>query len=97
MFSYSKKHLDGILSFRAHGPQTNGKDETVPLKPEEIHKARLSRRGGKLAFAEFSRMFGARLLDILPNIWSCMVGGLISAFQSGKWLSLPLATNAELE
>ncbi|EFI28392.1 Mot1 [Coprinopsis cinerea okayama7 len=84
MFSYCKQDLEGILSFRTvtNGTQANGKESfgASHAKFEETRKAQLSRRGGKLAFAEFSRMFGSRLLDVLPNVWPCMVGGLLSAF-----------------
>ncbi|TFK29824.1 hypothetical protein FA15DRAFT_690571 [Coprinopsis marcescibilis] len=85
MFSYTKKHLDGILSFKTTN-QTGGKEVDLgpQTKTEDISKTRLSRRGAKLAFAEFSRKFGPKLLEVLPNIWPCMVGGLLSAFQSDE-------------
>ena len=87
MFSFTKKKLDGILSFSASANSPGGKDgEPASLdlaKAEEIKKARLSRRGAKLAFQEFSNMFGEKLYEVLPNIWPCTVGGLMSAFQTG--------------
>ncbi|KAF5324890.1 hypothetical protein D9611_004580 [Ephemerocybe angulata] len=85
MFSFTKKRLDGILSFTG-GLASASKDSSPavqdPIKVEELRKARLSRRGAQLAFKEFSNMFGSKLFDVLPNIWPCTVGGLLSAFQS---------------
>ncbi|KAJ2931331.1 hypothetical protein H1R20_g5658, partial [Candolleomyces eurysporus] len=82
LFSFTKKRLDGILSFNAGGHDAPSKEaEQDPAKAEELRKARLSRRGAKLAFREFSNMFGSNLFDVLPNIWPCTVGGLLSAFQ----------------
>lgn len=88
MFSFTKKRQEGILSFTGGAqpalskePDPNAQD---PTKLEEIRKARLSRRGAQLAFQEFSNMLGAKLFDVLPNIWPCTVGGLLSAFQCGS-------------
>lgn len=93
-FAFTRKNTDGILSFKdAAKPVANGKDagkdkeklaETIP-KPDEAGKARLSRRGAGLAFDQLSAKFGPRLLDVIPNMWQFMAGGLISAFQTGKW------------
>ncbi|KAJ7118732.1 SNF2 chromatin remodeling protein [Mycena epipterygia] len=91
-FAFTRKNTDGILSFKdATKPAANGKDagkdkeklaEIIP-KPDEAGKARLSRRGAGLAFDQLSAKFGPRLLEIIPNMWQFMAGGLISAFQSG--------------
>ncbi|KAJ7739654.1 SNF2 superfamily chromatin remodeling protein [Mycena maculata] len=89
-FAFMRKHADGILSFQeAMKPAANGKDAgkekdkivEIP-KPDEASKARLSRRGAGLAFDQLSTKFGPRLLDVIPNMWQFMAGGLISAFQS---------------
>jgi TATA-binding protein-associated factor len=94
LFSFTKKRLEGILSFNAGGPDATSKEnEQDPAKVEELRKARLSRRGARLAFREFSNMFGSNLFDVLPNIWPCTVGGLLSAFQCGKSLKLVLSTS----
>lgn len=89
MFSFTKKRLEGILSFTAATNTAISKelDPTGqdPVKLEELRKARLSRRGAQLAFQEFSNIFGSKLFDILPNIWPCTVGGLLSALPCGEW------------
>ncbi|KAJ7168182.1 SNF2 superfamily chromatin remodeling protein [Mycena crocata] len=88
-FVYTRKHLDGILSFQdASKAVANGKDAVKEKdkvaelpKPDDIAKKRLSRRGAGLAFDQLSAKFGPRLLDVIPNMWQFMAGGLISAFQ----------------
>ncbi|KAJ6606457.1 SNF2 superfamily chromatin remodeling protein [Mycena vulgaris] len=90
-FAFTRKHMEGILSFRdASKPAVaNGKDAAkdkekiaeIP-KPDEASKSRLSRRGAGLAFDQLSAKFGPRLLDVIPNMWQFMAGGLISACQS---------------
>ncbi|EKM55940.1 uncharacterized protein PHACADRAFT_144887 [Phanerochaete carnosa HHB-10118-sp] len=78
-FAYSRKYTRGILSFKT--PQatekSNGKEE--PPTPEAAAKARLSRRGASLAFVQLSEKFGDKLLDLVPNMWQSMAGGLLSA------------------
>ncbi|KAJ7184295.1 SNF2 superfamily chromatin remodeling protein [Mycena filopes] len=79
-------HTDGILSFQdATKAVSNGKDakdKTPELpKPDEASRARLSRRGAGLAFNQLSGKFGPKLLDVIPNMWQFMAGGLLSAFQ----------------
>ncbi|KAJ6488548.1 SNF2 superfamily chromatin remodeling protein [Mycena vitilis] len=70
----------------ANGKEAKDKDKDkdkipdVP-KPDEAGKTRLSRRGAGLAFDQLSAKFGSRLLDVIPNMWQFMAGGLISAFQ----------------
>ncbi|KAF7359286.1 TBP associated factor [Mycena sanguinolenta] len=88
-FALTRKLTDGILSFQnASKAATNGKEgkdkDKMPdiPKPDEASKTRLSRRGAGLAFDQLSSKFGARLLDVIPNMWQFMAGGLISAFQS---------------
>ncbi|KAF7353641.1 TBP associated factor [Mycena venus] len=87
-FALTRKLTDGILSFQdANKPAANGKEakdkDKIPdiPKPDEASKTRLSRRGAGLAFDQLSSKFGARLLDVIPNMWQFMAGGLISAFQ----------------
>ncbi|KAJ7261289.1 hypothetical protein B0H12DRAFT_1048120 [Mycena haematopus] len=87
-FALTRKLTDGILSFQnASKPVTNGKEgkdkDKVPEIPksDEASKTRLSRRGAGLAFDQLSSKFGARLLDVIPNMWQFMAGGLISAFE----------------
>jgi TATA-binding protein-associated factor len=64
----------------------NGKDAGKEKEKVEVGKpeARLSRRGAGLAFDQLSAKFGPRLLDVIPNMWQSMAGGLLSAFQSGN-------------
>jgi TATA-binding protein-associated factor len=91
----TRKLTEGILSFQdANKAATNGKEvkdkdkiADAP-KPDEASKTRLSRRGAGLAFDQLSAKFGARLLDVIPNMWQFMAGGLISAFQPGESLFL---------
>jgi TATA-binding protein-associated factor len=90
-FAYTRQHTDGILSLHAVNPpsQQNGKDNGKLKdkpdvgKPDESAKARLSRRGARLAFDQLAVKFGPRLLDIIPSMWQSMAGGLVSVFQSG--------------
>ncbi|KAI0747594.1 SNF2 chromatin remodeling protein [Daedaleopsis nitida] len=76
-FLFHRKTLHGVLSFnKTHAaPVTNGKDGA----PEDPAKARLSRRGARLAFEKLSAKFGPRLLDAVPKMWQAMAGGLLSA------------------
>ncbi|CAK5279450.1 unnamed protein product [Mycena citricolor] len=85
-FSYNNQHADIILSFRdatvtaAAEPESGAKDKANKPTPEEATKHRLARRGAGLAFNKLSSKFGPRILDVIPNMWPFMVGGLISAF-----------------
>ncbi|KAJ7684613.1 SNF2 superfamily chromatin remodeling protein [Mycena polygramma] len=89
-FALTRKLTEGILSFQdankavANGKEAKDKDKDkipdVP-KPDEAGKTRLSRRGAGLAFDQLSAKFGSRLLEVIPNMWQFMAGGLISAFQ----------------
>jgi TATA-binding protein-associated factor len=71
-FSYTRQHTNGILSLHAVDSlsQQNSKDNGKPKdkpdggKPDESAKARLSRRGARLAFDQLAMKFGPRLLDI---------------------------------
>ncbi|KAJ3895830.1 SNF2 chromatin remodeling protein [Lentinula edodes] len=87
-FAYTRKVLDGILSFHKVGkvsPAKNLKEkEKSELPIEETGQSPLSRRGAGLAFDELSSKFGGRLLDAIPNMWQSMAGGLLSAFQSAN-------------
>jgi TATA-binding protein-associated factor len=93
-FAYTRKFTDGILSFQDSSKPTvqrNGKDATKEKetgeasKSDETTKARLARRGAGLAFNQLSAKFGPRLLHVIPNMWQSMVGGILSAFQSGRY------------
>ena len=90
-FAYARKYTRGILSFQK--PQTasptNGKEEVVT--PENAAKARLSRRGASLAFVELSTKFGDKLLEVVPNMWQSMAGGLLSACAGGTSQHSPLS------
>lgn len=78
-FSYAKKHLGGILSFS----KLASEGSQPPPSAEDAAKARLSRRGARLAFEELSVKFGPRLLDVVPKMWHSMAGGLLSACATG--------------
>ncbi|KAJ3741734.1 SNF2 chromatin remodeling protein [Lentinula detonsa] len=86
-FAFTRKVTDGILSFHKAGQVSTAattkiaKDKSE-LPTEETDKSPLSRRGARLAFDELSSKFGGRLLDVIPNMWQSMAGGLLSAFQS---------------
>ncbi|KAF8894499.1 SNF2 chromatin remodeling protein [Infundibulicybe gibba] len=81
-FAYTRKFLEGILSFQGSAATAARKNEvkTEGGKCDDISKAHLSRRGAGLAFNQLSAKFGPRLLDVIPNMWQSMVGGLLSAF-----------------
>lgn len=90
-FAFNRKHTDGILSFqgsslRIHkdkeGSKPSAKAPDAEI-PEENKKARLSRRGAGFAFNQLSSKFGPELLNVIPNMWHSMIGGLLSAFQNG--------------
>lgn len=91
-FAYTRQRTDGILSLHAvnslsqQSSKDSGKLKDKPgvEKPDESAKARLSRRGARLAFDQLALKFGPRLLDIIPSMWQSMAGGLVSAFQSGS-------------
>lgn len=88
-FAFNRKVLGGVLSFSTGDtPVTtsNGKDGTdknVPT-PEAAAKARLSRRGAKLAFEKLSAKFGPKLLDTIPKMWQSMAGGLLNVCAAGN-------------
>lgn len=94
-FAYTRQCTDGILSLHAvnslsqQSSKDSGKLKDKPgvEKPDESAKARLSRRGARLAFDQLALKFGPRLLDIIPSMWQSMAGGLVSAFQSGLFRS----------
>lgn len=89
-FAFNRKQLDGILSYQ--GYRVTDKPSTKPIDSEnsnENQKSRLSRRGAGFAFDQLSSKFGHRLLDVVPNMWSSMTGGLLSAFQNGRSYPLP--------
>lgn len=77
-FAYHRKHLSGILSFRSPSKVAeNGVSEEE--KAENRERARLSRRGARLAFVKLSTKFGEKLLGTIPKMWQSMVGGILSA------------------
>ena len=61
----------------------NGK-EAGDKQGEDPAKARLSRRGARLAFEKLSSKFGPRLLKAVPKMWQAMAGGLLSACATGE-------------
>lgn len=91
-FAYSRKITDGILSFQAAGgsalpkaKDSNGESEkSESEKFKENAKAQLARRGAGQAFRQLSARFGPRLLEVVPNMWQSMAGGLLSACQTGE-------------
>ncbi|KAI0373278.1 SNF2 chromatin remodeling protein [Pilatotrama ljubarskyi] len=82
-FLYNRKILDGVLSFPrpSSSATSNGKEhgEKNTAGSEDPAKARLSRRGARLAFEKLSAQFGPRLLQAIPKMWQSMAGGLLSA------------------
>lgn len=91
-FAYTRKYIDGILSFQdasnssspSNGrPAAKDKDKAEGSSADDTSKAHLSRRGAGLAFNQLSAKFGPRLLTVLPSMWQSMAGGLLSAFQAG--------------
>ncbi|KAI0806918.1 SNF2 chromatin remodeling protein [Fomes fomentarius] len=79
-FTYHRKTLNGVRSFSKNsaGPVANGK-EASEKHVEDPAKARLSRRGARLAFEKLSIKFGPRLLQAVPKMWQAMAGGLLTA------------------
>ncbi|KAF5391880.1 hypothetical protein D9757_001832 [Collybiopsis confluens] len=84
-FAFTRKITDGILSFQkassplpANGRGGKDKDKS---DPDETNRSPLSRRGARFAFDQLSSKFGGRLLNIIPNMWQSMAGGLLSTFQ----------------
>jgi len=90
-FAFLRKTTEGILSFQAtqqSATTKSKKDAAIPSaeegeKTEELQKARISRRGACSAFYQLSVKFGPRLLQVIPNMWPSMAGGLLSACKSG--------------
>ncbi|OSC96601.1 SNF2 chromatin remodeling protein [Trametes coccinea BRFM310] len=82
-FLYNRKITDGVLSFpkSTAAAAANGKEngDKNPAGVEDPAKARLSRRGARLAFEKLSLQFGPRLLQVIPKMWQSMAGGLLSA------------------
>ncbi|KAJ7063461.1 SNF2 superfamily chromatin remodeling protein [Mycena amicta] len=66
-FAMARKQMDGILSFQ---------DATKTVRHD------CTRRGAGFAFDQLSAKFGAQLLEVIPNMWQFMAGGLISACQA---------------
>ncbi|KIY43333.1 hypothetical protein FISHEDRAFT_67850 [Fistulina hepatica ATCC 64428] len=87
-FAYHRTQLDGVLSFRAVMQNSNNsststkiKDNDIPLPPADDPKTRIPRRGAGLAFWQLSAKFGPRLLEIVPNMWHSVAGGLLNNVQ----------------
>lgn len=77
-FAYHKRHLSAILSFqKASKALENSTPEDA--KAESREKACLSRRGAGLAFVQLSNKFGEKLLEVIPNMWQSMAGGVLTA------------------
>ena len=83
-FLYHRKTLNGVLSFskQSGAAPSNGK-EAGNKTIEDPAKARLSRRGARLAFEKLSAKFGPRLLEAVPKMWQAMAGGLLTACATG--------------
>jgi TATA-binding protein-associated factor len=81
-FAYHKKHLSATLSFQ-NAPKVVENNVPEDEKAENREKARLSRRGAGLAFVELSTKFGAKLLEVIPNMWQSMAGGVLVACSTG--------------
>ena len=83
-FTFHRKTLNGVLSFAksSSGAAPNGKDAK---QAEDPAKARLSRRGARLAFEKLSVKFGPTLLESVPKMWQAMAGGLLSACATGAF------------
>lgn len=83
-FALNRKQLDGILSYRGFKvTEKFAVKSNDSEKSEENQTSRLSRRGAGFAFNQLSSRFGHRLLNVVPNMWPSMTGGLLSAFQNG--------------
>lgn len=105
-FAYSCKLTDGILSFTITNPSnttkttsrdpTGEKDRQDVEKQQEAKKARLARRGAREAFQQLSTKFGARLLEVVPNMWQSMAGGLLSACQTSMCPHIYLKTSSDI-
>lgn len=81
-FAYHKRHLSAILSFqKASKSLENSTPEDA--KAESREKATLSRRGAGLAFVQLSTKFGEKLLEVIPNMWQSMAGGVLTACSTG--------------
>ena len=82
-FLHNRKTLNGVLSFNKQATAAqNGKDHANGT--EDPAKAKLSRRGARLAFEKLSAKFGPKLLDAIPRMWPAMAGGLMSACSGGQ-------------
>ncbi|THV07958.1 SNF2 superfamily chromatin remodeling protein [Dendrothele bispora CBS 962.96] len=91
-FAFARKIIDGILSFQKtlqngtaslRNNKDSAKDKVLDVpNVDETSKARLARRGAGFAFDKLSAKFGNKLLQVVPNMWQSMAGGLISTFKS---------------
>lgn len=81
-FAYHKKYLSATLSFQ-NASKAVENNVSEDEKAENREKARLSRRGAGLAFVELSTKFGAKLLEVIPNMWQSMAGGVLVACSTG--------------
>lgn len=79
--SFQGSNLRGQKDKDINKPPANSADSE---NSEENKNARLSRRGAGFAFNQLSSKFGHSLLDVIPNMWHSMAGGLLSAFQNGE-------------
>jgi TATA-binding protein-associated factor len=79
-FAYHKKHLSATLSFQN---ASKAVENTTP-EDDKAESKRLSRRGAGLAFVELSTKFGEKLLEVIPNMWQSMAGGVLIACSTGK-------------
>ncbi|TRM59955.1 hypothetical protein BD626DRAFT_572350 [Schizophyllum amplum] len=85
-FAYWKQR-EGILS--AHGlrpadAQKNGKAAKVDDVGEgDPASNQISARGATMAFRGLSTRFGPDLLEVVPNMWVSIAGGLLGEFNAG--------------
>ena len=82
-FLYNRKTLNGVLSFTKSPTSAAAAKNGQAAKAEDPAKARLSRRGARLAFEKLSVKFGPKLLESVPKMWQAMAGGLLSACSTG--------------
>jgi TATA-binding protein-associated factor len=84
--------VEAILSFQTTNISITSRsigeasvdDRSDGHKSDEAQKTRVARRGACQAFQQLSGKFGVKLLDVIPNLWQSIVGGLLSACQSRK-------------
>ncbi|KAL1694700.1 hypothetical protein GGG16DRAFT_87332 [Schizophyllum commune] len=97
IFAEKRKVHQGILSAIGLRPADQQKNGKAAAKVEEEtasdHSKQISARGATIAFRGLSTRFGPQLLDVVPNMWTSIAGGLLGQFnasspeESDKFLS----------